>query len=257
MLRERIDAVTVCIGYGDFLREAALYNVGHFDQWVIVTTPGDEETREVCRRHRLRCVLTDEHHRDGEFGKGRLVEKGLMMLAADSWVVHLDADVVLPLMFRHVLDRAHVHAAPDRIYGCDRINVTGWAAWQALKASGWLSRPEWHPNGIGFAGHPVVTRYSAQDGWVPIGFFQLWHRRHGLEEWRGFRTKPYPLSHGDAHRTDVQHALQWDRAKRVLIPELVVAHLESQPGRVGANWKGRSTPRFGPPPAAGSEKGIS
>jgi hypothetical protein len=46
----------------------------------------------------------------------------------------------------------------------------------------------------------------------------------------------------------VQFSLQWDRAKRALVPELVVLHLESEDAAVGANWCGRVTKPFGPLP---------
>ena len=41
-----------------------------------------------------------------------------------------------------------------------------------------------------------------------------------------------------AARTDVQFALLWDRRDRVLIPELVVFHLEPEAAPMGANWNG-------------------
>ena len=85
---------------------------------------------------------------------------------------------------------------------------------------------------------------------MPIGFFQLWHSSE--DQFRGARVKPYPVQHNDACRTDVQHALQWDRRKRELLAEMLVVHLESEPAKLGANWAGRTTRRFGPPmPANG------
>jgi hypothetical protein len=85
---------------------------------------------------------------------------------------------------------------------------------------------------------------SPREGWVPIGYLQLWHS--SSDEWQGIRIKPYPANHGNACRTDVQHGLQWDRCKRVLIPEILAVHLESEPARMGVNWNGRRTKRFGP-----------
>jgi hypothetical protein len=79
---------------------------------------------------------------------------------------------------------------------------------------------------------------------VPIGFFQLFHGTalvHG-----GYHQRSYPVHHGDAARTDVQFALQWDRRDRSLVPELIVLHLESEKAGVGANWRGRTTVPFGP-----------
>lgn len=88
-------------------------------------------------------------------------------------------------------------------------------------------------------------------GYVPIGFFQLFHRDSVMFE--GVRQRRYPWhGHNDASRTDVQFALQWPRRQRALIPELVVAHLESEQAQVGANWNGRQTIRFGPAEHAAS-----
>lgn len=246
MFREPISAVTVCVGYGDFLRETCKYNRHHFDKWVIVTSPDDHETREVCRANHLTCLTTDDHQREGEFSKGRCVERGLQQLPADSWIVHIDADVVPPSRFRHLLDLAHL--LPDSIYGCDRYMVRSWVQWQRLVAAGWVhSQQLGHPHSVGAPfGVEIGCRWAGPDGYVPIGFFQLWHRGASEEEWRGARVKPYPLAHGSACRTDVQFALQWDRRKRLFIPELFVAHLESEVSAVGANWKGRTTKRFGP-----------
>ena len=69
---------------------------------------------------------------------------------------------------------------------------------------------------------------------------------------RSFRTistsGEYPIEHGDAARTDiaVQPAMGPPHSQ-ILLPEIILLHLESDGGRLGANWKGRTTPRFGPP----------
>jgi hypothetical protein len=241
----QIEAVTVCIGYADFLAETARHNAGLLDRWVIVTSEEDAATRAVCSRHSLSVLLTEDHKRDEAFAKGRIIERGLQHLSEDAWRLHLDADIVLPSRFRHALESAHLDERC--IYGCDRIMVRNWQQWQELQRNGWLNgRFDWlvcPPEGFAvggrFAGH-------ARGGYVPIGFFQLWHS--SADEYQGSRTRPYPVRHGDACRTDVQHALQWDRRQRHLIPELMVAHLESEPAGMGANWKGRKTRPFGPDP---------
>ena len=75
-------------------------------------------------------------------------------------------------------------------------------------------------------------------GYVPIGFFQLFH---------GSAWKRYPIvQDGDAEHTDVLHGIRWDRPKRVLLPEIIAIHLESETASMGVNWKGRKTRRFGP-----------
>lgn len=238
-----IEAVTVCIGYADFLTETVRFNAGLLDRWLIVTSESDEATREVCRRHSLQTLLSEDHRREGDgFAKGRLIERGLQQLSADAWRLHLDADIVLPQRFRQLLEAAHLD--PRDIYGCDRIMVRSWEKWQKLQQTGWLAH-DFHCRVSPPGGFEIGSRWAHQDGgYVPIGFFQLWHSSQ--DQYRGARIRPYPARHNDACRTDVQHALQWDRRHRQLVPELLVVHLESEPAKLGANWAGRKTRPFGP-----------
>jgi len=238
-----LEAVSVCIGYGDFLSVTLPKNQPIFDHLVIVTSPEDEETREVCRKHSVRCLLTNDHKKnDDVFNKGRCIQRGLDQLSYGGWVVHMDADIVLPERTRKVLEWADLEE--DCIYGCDRGMVKSWDHWQRVLASGWLTH-DYHCRVNPPPDTAIGTRWaSPEHGYVPIGFFQLWHGPSSL--YRGTHARPYPQHHQDAARGDVQHALQWDRCKRVLLPELIVLHLESEPAKLGANWKGRTTARFVP-----------
>jgi hypothetical protein len=118
----------------------------------------------------------------------------------------------------------------------------GWDEWQGWKARG--STRGYHCYQRTLA-HPVGARWvDVRYGYVPIGYFQLWHQSSDTR--KGVRLRRYPDSHSDAARADVKFALQWDRRRRQLLPEVIVAHLESEPCPTGANWKGRKTRRFGP-----------
>jgi hypothetical protein len=75
------------------------------------------------------------------------------------------------------------------------------------------------------------------DGWVPIGFFQMWCPS-------ATDTHTYPSQHAAADRTDVLHAKRYPRQDRELLPEIVGIHLESEEAPMGANWSGRQTARF-------------
>lgn len=241
----RLEAVTVCVDYADFLDAVAPFNAPLLDRWIVVTSSTDHATQHVCRRHGLQCLISDEHRKNGDtFNKGRLIERGLHHLSADSWRLHLDGDICLPSRFRRLLDQAHLDESS--IYGADRVMIRGFAAWQRLLASGWLQgQTRRYPYAVDVpAGFSLGDRWASEAGYVPIGFFQLWHG--GQDEQYGVRVRPYPQHHGTACRTDVQHALQWDRRKRALIPEILVAHLESESLGNGANWSGRKTKPFGP-----------
>jgi hypothetical protein len=245
-MRHYLEAVTVCVDYADFLAETVASNRPHFDRWIIVTSPDDHATLDLCRDHNLEVVTTRDFYRNGEpFNKGRAIERGLGMLGHDGWLLHLDADIALPGDFRESLGDADLD--PDCIYGADRIMVRGYEAWQWLKQSGYLRRG-WHCM-VSTRDYPVGARWAdLRYGYVPIGFFQLWNQ--AADHRHGIRLRRYPDNHQDAARADVKFALQWDRRNRVLIPEIVVAHLESEPAAMGANWKGRTTDRFGPARAA-------
>jgi len=246
----KIEAVTVCVNYSDFLAETIKCNKGLFDRWLIVTDPSDAATREVCRRHNLPTLLsTDGTRHSDTFNKGRMIERGLKHLSADGWRLHLDADMALPFDLRHRLEAADLQH--DTIYGIDRVMVKGFEQWQEVIKSGFLQggHYDYHCRTSFINRLEVGSRWChPQFGYTPIGFFQLWHSSQ--DEHHGVRIKPYPMAHGTACRTDVQHGFQWDRHKRELIPEIIGVHLESEPAPLGANWNGRKTKLFGPAPGA-------
>jgi len=242
----RIEAITVCVNYSDFLAETVKYNLNHFDRWVIVTTSDDTKTIELCRKWNLQVVTTNEFTRGGPrpFNKGRGISLGLNYLSGNSWVLHLDADIVLPQQFRQMLDVAHLD--PTCLYGCDRVMIKTWKEWKAFEKSGWLHAQHGYHLCCNFPGQARIgTRIiRGRHGYTPIGFFQLWHYNEGIHS--GFRWKDYPDASDDAAHSDIKFALHWDRRHRILIPEILVAHLESESLGMGANWKGRKTKLFGP-----------
>jgi hypothetical protein len=243
-----IEVVTVSVGFGDILAETLPANLPLVDGMVVVTSPADEETQQVCRRHSVRCIVSEDGDRDGPFNKARLIQRGFDQIGGLGWVLHLDSDIVLPQQFRRLIDLAHLDETC--IYGADRQNVVGWDAWQRLKqyAGGWNN----HSNEVAWWFHPHFqpsSRWvSSIHGWAPPGFFQLLYYQYMIMN--GYHNRTYPMHHGSAARTDIQFSLTYDRRKRVLLPEIIVLHLESELAPLGANWKGRKTVRFGPPSAS-------
>lgn len=241
----RLEAITVCIGYDDFLHETAKWNIPHFDEWIVVTEPQDERTREVCRKFNLKCLLSDDGKRHGKpFNKGRLIERALQLTSENAWRLHIDSDIALPHGFRHLLQTADLHE--DFIYGADRIDVCGWNQWQKLQSIGFMNHSlDYHCRVNIPPGFHMGTRWAhPKFGYCPIGFFQLWNS--AADEWRGVRTRTYPSEHNSACRTDVQFALLWDRHRRAVLPELITAHLISEDSHKGKNWNGRKSCCFGP-----------
>jgi len=240
----RVEAITVSVGYGDFLAATLAENLPLVDDLIVITSPDDDETRAVCRRHNVHHLLSEDHRRGGPFNKARLINRALDQIGAKDWILHIDADIVLPRQFRNKLDWADIDERC--LYGADRQRVVGWQKWRAFKAyvGYWDNHLHemgnwWHPD------FPPMSRLvSSIHGYTPIGCFQLFHGSAMIAD--RIHVRRYPITHGDAARTDQQFALQWDRRYRVLLPEVVCLHLESEAGGRGANWEGRTTRRFGP-----------
>lgn len=232
-----IEAVTVCVSYSDFLAWSLLWNKRHFERLIVVTDHGDKRTKALCEYHHIECFATDAfYNNDKAFDKSAAITEALTHLSCSDWVAQIDADVVLPPRTRGVLERAHLN--PHHIYGIDRLMCKSFKDWICF-----VSQPEvQHASNIFVQANafPLGVRISTMedDGYTPIGYFQLWNPKHtGRIHYPG---------HGTAHRGDMQFARQWGRGERVLIPEIVAIHLESEDlPHMGANWRGRRTHRFG------------
>lgn len=232
----KLEAVVVCDRYHDFLRCTLPYNKFLFDRLVVVTSFEDKETQRICEFYHVECVKTDVlQSRKKQFCKADGINEGLAKLSLDDWVVHMDADIWLPPQTRILLQRAGL--AKRMVYGIDRFIVKGYRQWDEF-----LERPKLQQEAdswVHLGAFPLGTRVmqAHAQGYVPIGFFQLWNPKvSGINR--------YPDKHTDAGRTDLLFAMQWPRGLRGFIPEIVGYHLESVDSGFEANWKGRTTAPF-------------
>jgi hypothetical protein len=248
----RIAAIIISVDYGDLLAWTLRENRHHFDRLVVVTTPRDSRTRQVCDHYYVRCELTSDFYRsvDGRvdltaFNKAAGINHGLRQLMQerppdrDDWYVHLDADIVLPPRARELMHKASLD--PRCIYGIDRMMCPSFDDYIKYASA---PRPQ-HQNQIFvFAdAFPLGVRIARLekdgDGYVPIGFFQMWNPTVSA-------VVDYPEEHHTAARSDMRFAMRWPRGRRHLIPEIVGIHLDSERVAMGANWQGRKSMAFGP-----------
>lgn len=244
----RINAVSVCLHYDDFLEQTARVNQPHFDDWTVVTTKEDTGTRSVIERYGLREALCPETYftRCGsEFCKALAINIGLAHSGAkDCWTLHLDADIALPRNARKLL--ANLTLDTNSLYGCDRVECPSYEAWVDYLVQPDLTQKHYFARGHKDWKHGTRLLHFDYGGYVPIGYFQLWHTDSGVTR--------YPTQqNSNAEHTDMLHGLQWDREHRRLIPEFYVTHLATGPLTMGSNWNGRKTPRFGPSKAMTSQ----
>jgi hypothetical protein len=234
----KIEAITVCVSYTDFLEHTLPENLQHLDRLVVVTHPDDKKTQSLCEKFGVDCVPTKEMHRDGDkFNKGRAINLGLSHLRHDGWLLHLDADILLPHKFRQML--SHSQLDSTCIYGADRLNCVTYDHWMKHKHKT-VPQHQWRYMVTPNSEFPLGSRLLHQEyGYCPIGYFQMWHSS---------QKRKYPITAGSAEHDDVLFAVQWERSKRILLPEFFVYHLESESAQMGANWQGRKTKPFGPDP---------
>lgn len=242
-----IEAVIISVNYADLLSHTLSENIQQLDDVVVVTDPKDKETQNVCRKYSVQCVQTHVFYEEGDkFNKARAINLGLSYLKKREWLLHIDADILLCRDLKKMLERAKLN--PQNIYGCDRINVYGYDSYEKLKPllgnhynGNWFSDP-------GFCHQKKETegidmRMGArvlheEHGWVPIGFFQLWHQSQG---------KKYNHKLGSAAGSDCLFPTQWPRENRILIPDIHVFHLDPETEHgIGTNWSGRKSKKFEP-----------
>lgn len=211
-----IEGVIICRDYADFLHYTLPHTMGFLSEFVVVTSPEDRETQQVCEYHGARMLVTDAFVRyGGPFNKGAAINEGLSVLPLSEWALIMDADILVPAHVRPYLEGAELRQ--DCIYSVDRRNCDGLEN---------LNRPELCP---------VMKRISLFGAQPPAGYFQLWHSSfmpHG--PW-------YEEHYGFADRTDMNFAKRFPRREYL---ETWVLHLDNGGHVGGVNWKGRVSERF-------------
>lgn len=226
----RLEGVVTCVGFHDFLDVTLRANHPHFDTLIVVTSHEDEKTQKVAAKNGAVVVVTDLFQKNGRnFNKGAAINAGFNRFQYHGWRMHLDSDILLPDSFRRMLFN-HSHLERDCIYGADRTDVLRSDELQAIREH---SRPQ-HADGFILSPRhtrPVSGRYIDRlSGYVPIGYFQLWHAS---------KQREYPYSLGTAAHDDVMFAMQWPESKRRLLPGAICYHLISAVGKMGENWDGK------------------
>ena len=231
-----LEGLTVCVGYSDFLDVTLTENLDAYDEFVVVTSPTDKATHAVCTSHGVTCVKTDVFYEHGDsFNKGAGISLGLAYLRHRGWIIHQDADIVLPDRLRFMLNKSRLDA--DCIYGADRLNVTSYEKWLEVKNMPEYQRQYHHRFMVTPPQLPIGSRLIHNElGYCPLGYFQLWNSKH--------HNRRYHFAQGSAEHTDLLFSAQWPAAKRILLPGFFVYHLESEPATMGQNWAGRITKPF-------------
>lgn|SRR5277367_2369315 len=221
----KIEAVTVCMNYGDFLAHTMPLNKPHFDNWIVVTTPQDLHTKDVCRYYDVPFIETyaaDLHK--GEFHKGLCVTEGIKELTKSDWLVLIDADTILQPNFRKMINILNIGESMDKscLYTIDRVRFNSFDEWMDFYT---------HPS-FDLGTRPRDGRFCLPM-FIPTGFFQMWHISTGIVE--------YVHEWCEQGGEDIRFSYLWPRNKRIFIPETTCYHIASEEK---CNWLGRISKPF-------------
>ena len=172
-----LEGVTTCVNYADFLDVTLAENLHHFDEFVVVTTPDDLATQNVCAKHGVICVETNVFSKDGAHfaaGKSHAINLGLAHLKQTGWLLHLDADIALPDRFRTMLDKSALD--PACLYGADRLEVQCFKQWTDVQGEEGYARQYRYRFMLAAPVLPLSPRFVHEvHGYCPLGYFQLWN----------------------------------------------------------------------------------
>lgn len=229
-----LEAITVCVNYGDFLVQTLPRNKYLFNHYVIITDTKDYFTKKICDTYNVRCIQTDVFYEDGHsFNKGKGINAGLDVLKKKDWVLHLDSDICLLPDYRKKIGKKTLN--PKKIYGLDRLMCNSFEEWQKI-----IANPISIFNGI-TRNLNIGGRFIDRDfGYLPLGYHQLWNP---IKSMNIYYYNGYP----NADKSDLEFSKLWERDNRELIPDTFAIHLDSGDNeRMGTNWGGRKTSLFGP-----------
>ena len=203
----KLRGITTCVNYSDLLRITLPRNMRHFAECLVITSPEDTATIELCRLiPDVQVHVTDAFTRHGaRFNKGLAMEEGFDRMGREGWILIWDADCLLADRFpTGELKDGYLHGARRRI--C------------------------FHPDQF-TPGMSWMHFRQVRDG-GPVGFFQCFQAEDPAIRHR----KPwYDVSFSHAGGGDAYFITLWPAFRHTVL-NMDVLHL----GQPDINWFGTS-----------------
>ena len=100
-MSNKIECLSVCVDFSDFLEISLPINKQFFDYLLIVTSTEDKQTKQICVKNKIDYIETNLFYKNNAiFNKGLALSSGFKYLKHKDWVVLMDCDCVLPFNFR-------------------------------------------------------------------------------------------------------------------------------------------------------------
>jgi len=197
-------AISVCVDYSDILAVTLPHNQHHFSDILIVTSPADTVTQDICKLLGVSTFITDAfYRRNALFNKWLALEEGLDHFGRNGLLCILDSEIVFPSKIDMEYVEHNLYTPLRRMN--HNISIPPEAEWLNFKYSA---------NTTEFSGYTQI--FHSTDKHLPPA---PWHQL----DWK------------HAGGADTFFQANWPDANKVR-PNYEVLHL----GEPGANWCGRS-----------------
>ena len=115
----KLCGLTVSVGYADLLEPSVRRWATALDRWIVVTTPDDHATLELCARHGVATYLTRAFFDDqAVFNKANAMSEAYVATPWTEFWLFIDADVIPPADWRARVEAAQPMSG--NLYGCTR-----------------------------------------------------------------------------------------------------------------------------------------
>ena len=238
LVPRKIEAVIVCVGYGDYLAITLPFTKNAVDKAIVVTDEEDILTQKVCKQNEVEFIVSKRLHENGAvLAKGKGVNDGLDALAPDDWVLVLDADIIVPVDFSAKIRTVTLN--PGALYHSRR--------WGPVRVKDIEPLMRQLNDGVDLRRlyRRWANKTSAGGGFhlnnaveeTPFGYFHL------------FNTRANILQGRDKIYSEISDTAEWDdaefadsvylRGRCTLLPADVCEVIHLPHGIFRANWIGR------------------
>jgi len=228
-----LEALTVCVGFSDYLEHFLKYNLKHFDKLIVVTTKSDTSTIKLCKSIKVNYVFTNRLGQS--FNKGKAINDGLKKLSMKDWLLIIDADIILEKQFRNKTEQQKLNI--KKLYGAIRINCLDYPSWEKYSLLNGSEQELFLKNESlkkMYKRNRTVREWNSGRKQI-VGYFQLLNCKNKIIE--------YPEQYEGANKSDREFFNQWEFFNREFLQNINVLHLDNT-GRKGINWFGRKSPEF-------------
>jgi GR25 family glycosyltransferase involved in LPS biosynthesis len=120
-INQKIDVVIVSVNYNDYLVLSLMNSIKLFENIHVVTSKDDFLCHRICEKFSVNCIKTDiMYENNAKFNKGKAINLALDSLKEESFVLILDADIIVS----DKIDLKELNT--DTIYGTGRYFINNY-----------------------------------------------------------------------------------------------------------------------------------